>query len=135
MNLVICALSSVVQILYYFRYLQNFQQMSDFTTLTEELLAFRDERNWSQFHNPKDLAIALNIETSELLEVFLWKSPDAADIEKVKAELADIFSYALLLANKYDFNVLEIVSEKIHKNAAKYPVEKARNNSKKYDEL
>lgn len=103
--------------------------------LVEQLKKFRDKRNWGQFHNSKDLAIALNIESSELLEVFLWKKHDDADLDKVKEELADVFSYALLLANKYDFNVEEIVLEKIKKNAMKYPVDKAKGNAKKYNEF
>ena len=99
------------------------------------LKAFRDERDWTQFHNAKDLALALSIEAGELLEAFLWKEPDAANPEKVKEELADVFSFALLLADKYGFNVEEIVLEKLIKNAEKYPPEKARGNAKKYTEL
>ena len=99
------------------------------------LKAFRDERDWSQFHNAKDLAIALNIEAAELLEAFLWEDANAADPEKVREELADVFSFALLLADKYGFNVEEIVLEKIRRNAEKYPADKARGNAKKYTEL
>jgi NTP pyrophosphatase (non-canonical NTP hydrolase) len=109
--------------------------MSEIKKITEELIAFRDERDWAQFHNPKDLAVALNIEAGELLEAFLWKNAEDADIEKVKEELADVFAYALLLADKYGLDVNEIVSEKINKNAAKYPVEKAKGTAKKYNEL
>lgn len=101
----------------------------------EALIKFRDERNWDQFHNPKDLAIALNIETSELLELFLWKKADEADREKVREELADVFAYALLIANKYNLDVEEIVLEKIQKNAVKYPVSKSKDSAKKYNEL
>jgi NTP pyrophosphatase (non-canonical NTP hydrolase) len=103
--------------------------------LIEALIKFRDERNWDQFHNPKDLAIALNIETSELLELFLWKKADEADPEKVREELADIFAYALLIANKYNLDIEEIVLEKIQKNAVKYPVSKSKDSAKKYNEL
>jgi NTP pyrophosphatase (non-canonical NTP hydrolase) len=99
------------------------------------LKAFRDERDWTQFHNAKDLALALSIEAGELLETFLWKDADAADPEKVKEELADVFSFALLMADKYGFNVEEIVLEKLRKNAEKYPADKARGNAKKYTEL
>jgi NTP pyrophosphatase (non-canonical NTP hydrolase) len=99
------------------------------------LIDFRNERDWSQFHNPKDLAIALNIETSELLEVFLWKKHQEADKEKVEEELADVFAYAFLLADKFDLDVEEIVLNKIERNAEKYPVEKAKGTAKKYDEL
>ena len=73
--------------------------MSDFHEIISALIKFRDERDWDQFHNPKDLAIALNIESSELLELFLWKPAEEADAEKVKAELADVLSFAFLLAN------------------------------------
>lgn len=103
--------------------------------LISKLRKFRDERNWNQFHNPKDLAIALNIETSELLELFLWKDHNDADINKVKEELADVFAYALLLADKYNLNITEIVEEKIKKNAEKYPVEKSKGTATKYNEL
>lgn len=109
--------------------------MNDIKEITEILLKFRDERDWAQFHNPKDLALALNIEAGELLETFLWKSSEQADIGKVKEELADVFAFALLLADKYDFDVKQIVLEKMEKNALKYPVEKARGVAKKYTEL
>lgn len=109
--------------------------MNDIKEITEILLKFRDERDWAQFHNPKDLALALNIEAGELLEAFLWKSSEQADIGKVKEELADVFVFALLLADKYDFDVKQIVLEKMEKNALKYPVEKARGVAKKYTEL
>lgn len=109
--------------------------MSEIKNITEKLIAFRDERDWAQFHNPKDLAIALNIEVSELLEVFLWKEHQDADKEKIKEELADVFAYAFLLADKYDLDVEEIVIDKINRNAEKYPVEKAKGTAKKYDKL
>jgi NTP pyrophosphatase (non-canonical NTP hydrolase) len=109
--------------------------MKEIKDLQKLLLAFRDERDWAQFHNPKDLALGLSIEASELLEVYLWKKADEADVEKVKEELADVFSFALLLAEKYNLDVTEIVTEKIEKNSAKYPVEKARGSAKKYTEL
>lgn len=100
-----------------------------------ELIKFRNERDWEQFHNPKDLAVAINVEAGELLEQFLWKHPDEANVEKVKEELADVFAYALLLADKYGFDVETIVLDKIKKNAEKYPVNKAKGTAKKYDEL
>ncbi len=109
--------------------------MNDIKEITEILLKFRDERNWAQFHNPKDLALALSIEAGELLEAFLWKSSEQADIGKVKEELADVVAFALLLAEKYDLDVKQIVLEKIERNALKYPVEKARGVAKKYTEL
>lgn len=103
--------------------------------IIEALIKFRDERDWEQFHNPKDLALAINIEAGELLEVFLWKSPEDANKEKVKEELADIFSYAFMLAEKYDFDVKDIVLEKIKRNGEKYPADKARGTAKKYNEI
>ncbi len=103
--------------------------------LTDALVKFRDERDWEQFHNPKDLAIALNIEAGELLENYLWKTANEADVEKVKEELADVLAYALLIAKHYNFNVDKIVLDKIAKNALKYPTDKAKGNAKKYNEL
>lgn len=99
------------------------------------LKVFRDERDWAQFHNAKDLALAISVEAGELLEAFIWKDAVAANPEKVKEELADVLSFAFLLAEKYGFDVEEIVLEKIRKNAEKYPVEKAKGNAKKYTEL
>ena len=103
--------------------------------LTQQLLAFRNERDWAQFHNPKDLAIALSTEAGELLECFLWKQPNEAKPEKIREELADVIAYALLLAHECNLDVTEIVEEKIRRNAEKYPVDKAKGNAKKYDEL
>ena len=109
--------------------------MNDIQQLTEILRRFRDERDWAQFHNAKDLAMALNIEAAELLEVFLWKAPEQADVGSVKEELADVITFALLLADKYELDVKEIVLEKMEKNARKYPVEKSKGSAKKYTEL
>ena len=108
---------------------------SEIDELMQALRLFRDERDWSQFHNAKDLAIGLSIEASELLEAFLWKGAEDADPEKIKEELADVFAFAFLLAEKYRLNVSEIVKAKIAANEKKYPVEKARGSSKKYSEL
>jgi NTP pyrophosphatase (non-canonical NTP hydrolase) len=101
----------------------------------QALLKFRNERDWEQFHNPKDLALAINIEAGELLELYLWKDAEEAKKERVKEELADVFSFALLLADKYDFDVEEIILDKIKSNAKKYPVDKAKGTAKKYNEL
>lgn len=109
--------------------------MKDIEEITHELLKFRNERDWAQFHNSKDLALAINVEAGELLELFLWKNSENANAGKVKEELADVFAYAFLLAEKYNFDVKEIVLEKIAKNGEKYPVEKAKGTAKKYDEL
>lgn len=109
--------------------------MSDIKEIIDRLLKFRDERDWKQFHNPKDLSLAINIESAELLELFLWKHADQASKERVKDELADILSYAFLLAEKYDLDVKQIVLDKIQLNAEKYPVDKAKGNAKKYTDL
>ena len=109
--------------------------MTDIKEIIQELIKFRNERDWEQFHNPKDLALAINVEAGELLELFLWKNADEANKEKVKEELADVFAFAFLLAEKYDFDVKQIVLEKIIKNGEKYPVDKAKGTAKKYDEL
>ena len=109
--------------------------MNEIQKITEALLKFRDERDWAQFHNPKDLALALNIEAAELLETFLWKSSEQADLEAVQEELADVFTFAFLLAEKYGWNVTEIVLMKMAKNALKYPISASKGTAKKYDEL
>ena len=109
--------------------------MTETKELIEALIKFRNERDWEQFHNPKDLALAINIEAGELLELFLWKNAKDADREKVKEELADIFAFAFLLAEKYDFDVRQIVLDKIKQNEEKYPISKARGTAKKYDQL
>lgn len=109
--------------------------MTEIEEIKHALLQFRNERDWEQFHNAKDLALAINIESSELLEQFLWKSAEDANPQKVKEELADIFAYAFLLADKYNFDIKDIILEKIQKNAEKYPIEKAKGSAKKYNEL
>ncbi len=109
--------------------------MSQLNALLEALKKFRDERDWEQFHNAKDLALAINVEAGELLELFLWKNAGEENKKKVKEELADIFAFAILLADKYGFDIQEIVEEKIKTNGEKYPIEKAKGTAKKYDEL
>ena len=96
---------------------------------------YANDRDWEQFHNPKDLAIALSIESSELLELFLWKNPDEADLKKIKEELADVFAYAFMLSAAYDLDVLKIIDHKIKKNELKYPISKSKGSSKKYTKL
>ena len=107
----------------------------DLEQLTKLLVAFRDERDWKQFHNPKDLSLALSVEAAELLECFLWKSPEEANPQKLREELADVFAYALLLAHELDMDVAEIVRDKIELNRRKYPVDKSIGSARKYDEL
>ena len=109
--------------------------MEDWKKLIDQLIQFRDERDWAQFHNAKDLALALSIEASELNELFLWKNVEEANLEKVKDELADVISYALLIAEKYNLDINEIITNKIKKNNEKYPIDKAKGTAKKYNEL
>jgi NTP pyrophosphatase (non-canonical NTP hydrolase) len=104
----------------------------------QALLKFRDERDWKQFHNSKDLALAISIEAAELNELFLWKQGEEVNKvkeEKLKEELADILSFALLLAEKHSLDPEQLVLDKVRKNAEKYPVEKAHGTAKKYTEL
>jgi NTP pyrophosphatase (non-canonical NTP hydrolase) len=118
--------------------LQKIQNMDEFEILIKELIGFRDDRNWEQFHNSKDLALAISIEAAELNELFLWKSVEESekvDQTKIKEELADIFAFSLLLAAKQGFDVKQIVLDKIRKNNEKYPVDKSKGNARKYNEL
>lgn len=112
--------------------------MSDIDIITKALIAFRDERNWQQFHDSKNLAIAISIEAAELNELFLWKDPpssETVDKQRIKEELADVLSFCFLLAEKHQFDIREIVLEKIKSNALKYPVDKAKGTAKKYKDL
>lgn len=109
--------------------------MGEISELTKNIVKFRDERNWEQFHTGKDLAICLDVEAAELLELFLWKTDDEVDMECLKDELADVLNCALLLAHKYKLNVKEIMQNKIKKNALKYPIQKSKNSKRKYTEL
>lgn len=112
--------------------------MSDIQEIIDALVKFRDERDWAQFHDSKNLAAAISIEAAELNELFLWKNLDESekvDPNRIKEELSDVLAYALLLANKHGFDVHQMVLEKIRKNGEKYPVDKAKSNAKKYNEL
>ncbi|NLO51297.1 MAG: nucleotide pyrophosphohydrolase [Bacteroidales bacterium] len=112
--------------------------MDAITEITRLLIDFRDARNWQQFHNPKDLALALSIEAAELNELFLWKTREQhsqIDRTRIAEELADVLAYAFMIAEKYQFDIPAIMGEKIAKNALKYPVEKSRNLALKYTEL
>lgn len=102
------------------------------------VLKFRDDRNWRQFHNPKDLAISISLEAAELLETFQWSGTDLCCDEKrdkVREELADVVNYCILMADACGLDLDEIVREKVRRNAEKYPVEKAFGNKAKYTEL
>ena len=103
-----------------------------------QILKFRDDRDWKQFHNPKDLAISISLEASELLEVFQWSGADTSSnnkIEEIKEELADVVNYCVLMADVCGLDLDEIVQTKIEKNNEKYPVEKSKGKSDKYDKL
>jgi NTP pyrophosphatase (non-canonical NTP hydrolase) len=98
---------------------------------------FRDERNWRQFHNEKDLALSITLEASELLEIFQWKTAaeGVEDLDAIKDELADVLIYAYMLADNLNLDIDDIIERKLIKNKEKYPVEKSRNNNSKYTEL
>ena len=105
---------------------------------TNEVLAFRDDRDWKQFHNPKDLAISISLEAAELLEVFQWSGEDvncSNKLDKIKEELADVVNYSILMADACGLDLDEIVSKKIKRNNEKYPVDLAKGSAKKYTEL
>ena len=97
------------------------------------LRQFVAERNWQQFHTPENLAKSISIESAELLELFQWSEP--SDLEEVKDELADVLTYCILLADKYDLEVEKLVLEKLEKTKTKYSVEKSYGRSEKYDRL
>ena len=123
------------------------KKFSDQTIKIAELKSllkkFRDARSWEQFHTPKNLASAISIESAELMEHFLWKTEkksdaflkDPANAQKVQEELADIVCYCLNLANVLDIDVSKAVKDKIDKNGKKYPVNKSKNNARKYTEF
>ena len=112
--------------------------MSELKDITTALVKFRDDRDWEQFHDSKNLATAISIEAAELNELFLWKTvkeSEEVDKEKLKEELADVFAYAFLLAEKHKLDVKQIVFDKIKRNGEKYPIDKAKGPAKKYNEL
>ena len=104
----------------------------------KQILKFRDDRDWKQFHNPKDLAISISLEAAELLEVFQWSGTDVSNEgkqEKIKEELADVLNYCVLMAHACGLDIDEIVQEKIKVNNEKYPVSKAKGKKEKYNKL
>ena len=104
----------------------------------QRVLKFRDDRDWRQFHTPKDLAISLSLEAAELLELFQWSGADLecpGNRDKLREELADVLSYCILLADVCGLDLDEIMNEKVAKNEAKYPVEKAWGSAAKYTEF
>lgn len=112
--------------------------MEKYQEVINELIKFRDERDWQQFHDSKNLALAISIEAAELNEVFLWKKDNEVENvnpDKIKEELADVLSFSFLLAEKHNLDIFQIVLDKVKRNAEKYPVDKAKGTAKKYDEL
>ena len=113
---------------------------SDLLMLRDKLRAFAKERDWDQFHSPKNLSMALMVEVAELMEHFQWLSEAqsgslaAKDQDAVAEELADILLYLVRLADKLDVDLPKAALHKLEKNAAKYPAEKVRGSSKKYSE-
>ena len=111
--------------------------------LIPAVLKFRDERDWRQFHNPKDLAISITLEAAELLEQFQWKAPEEVEAllkreecrKRIGEEMADVLILLISLADVVGLDLLEVARAKLDENARKYPVDRARGNAKKYDEL
>ncbi len=115
--------------------------MSDIKELTKEVLKFRDERDWKQFHNPKDVSISLALEAAELLEHFQWKTPEeiAAHVktgkEDISDELADVLYWVLVLSHDLKIDLADALKKKLIKNAQKYPVEKSKGRITKYNKF
>jgi len=115
--------------------------MNELEKLTEQIIKFRNERDWQQFHNSKDVAISLVLEASELMEHFQWKSANevAAYVEEnkeaISEELADIFYWVLLLSHDLGVDIKSAFLAKMEKNSNKYPVDKSKGTHKKYNEL
>lgn len=109
--------------------------------LTEKLIAFRKERDWEQFHKPKDLAVSLSLEAAEVLEHFQWKSDKEIEEyvkthkDEIGEELADVFNWVLLMSHDFEIDILSASAKKIVKNEVKYPVEKAKGRHTKYNKL
>lgn len=101
--------------------------------LTEKVVEFTRERDWDQFHSPENLAKSISIEAGELLECFQWNTE--YDLDEVKEELADVIDYCLLMADKLGVDAKQIVIDKMEKTAMKYPIEKAKGVSTKYNKL
>jgi len=113
------------------------------STLKQKVARFRDDRDWLKFHNPKDLSMALSIESSELQELFLWKDHESVRkiqrdeelLRRMTEEIADISIYLLSLSNVLGIDLSDAVTQKLAQNTQKYPVDKSKGSNKKYDEL
>ena len=112
--------------------------MDETQEILEVINQFRDERNWRQFHNEKDLSLSISLEAAELLELFQWKSSEEVVSEKqerLAEELADVLIYSYMLADNLDFDINDIIRKKLVKNSEKYPIDKSKGNNTKYKEL
>lgn len=115
--------------------------MDSIKDITEKIIAFRNERDWKQFHNPKDVALSLVLEATEVLEHFQWKNKEEVEKhiidhkEDIGEELADVFNWVLIMCHDLDIDIIEASEKKIKKNEEKYPVEKAKGKHTKYTEL
>ena len=112
--------------------------MNNFEEAKRDIKEFCDEREWSQFHDPKNLALSLNLESAEVLELFQWTKDNQINPDKISElpdELADVLYWVIMLSNHYDIDLIEALSKKMKKNREKYPVEKAKGVSKKYTDL
>ena len=107
--------------------------MDKLEELKQRIKKFNLDRDWDQFHSPSNLAKSIAIEASELLECFQWS--DEYELQDVKDEMADVYVYLLDLANKLNIDLIDITNQKMDKNEAKYPIEKAKGNSTKYNKL
>jgi NTP pyrophosphatase (non-canonical NTP hydrolase) len=115
--------------------------MSTLDDLTKRILAFRDARDWKQFHNPKDLSLSLVLEAAEVMEHFQWKNEKEmlehlkTNKEEIGDEIADTLYWLLLMGQDFDIDILEALDRKLKKIEAKYPVEKAKGKHTKYNKL
>lgn len=112
--------------------------MSERKPSMQQINKFRDDRNWRQYHNEKDLAISISLEASELLELFQWKSANEVidkKRERIEEELADVLIYSYMLADNLNMDIEDIITRKLEKNNRKYPIEKSYGSNVKYDEL
>ncbi|WP_436882363.1 nucleotide pyrophosphohydrolase [Staphylococcus gallinarum] len=106
--------------------------------ILKEINQFRDERNWRQFHNEKDLSLSISLEAAELLELFQWKASEEVvntNLERLAEELADVLIYSYMLADNLDFDINDIIRKKLEKNAVKYPINKSKHSKTKYKDL
>ena len=112
--------------------------MGEINDIVKEINKFRDDRNWRQFHNEKDLSLSITLEAAELLELFQWKTSDEVvetNRERLAEEIADVLIYSYMLADNLNFDINDIIRKKLVKNAEKYPIAKSKDNKIKYNEM